>query len=71
MKKIETGCIVMFKEVMDKGDEKTQMVVVDDYGDSNRCMVKFLNTGMNLPPSKVLWKKELKVVAVCADVKRM
>lgn len=69
MKKIETGCIVMFKEVMDKGDEKTQMVVVDDYGESSRCKVRILGTGRNLSLSYVYHKEDLKVIVSAEDVK--
>jgi len=63
MMNIKSGDIVMFKEVKDKGDENAQMVVLDDYGkDCERCLVKYLNTGLPLPPQQVVLKEELRTI---------
>jgi hypothetical protein len=57
---IENGTIVRFKEILDAGDEKALMFVLDDYGtDSERCLVQYLCTGLALKPTKVHLKSEL------------
>lgn len=69
MKKIETGCIVAFKEVKDLGDEKARMVVLDDYGDDcSRCMVQYLGTNLPLAPTQVILKSELIVIVSAKDI---
>lgn len=63
MQEITTGCIVRFKEVIDAGDEKARMVVIDDNGpDCERCMVQHLGTGLPLAPVNTYLKTELVVV---------
>ena len=65
--KLTTGCIVKFKEVVDKGDETSTFLVIDDFGDdSDRCKVRLLDSSLSLPPTYVYLKDDL-YVTVDAD----
>lgn len=65
--KLTTGCIVKFKEVVDKGDETSTFLVIDDFGDdSDRCKVRLLGSSLSLAPTYVYLKDDL-YVTVDAD----
>lgn len=55
---MKVGDIVVFKEVLDAGDEDARMVVIEDNGD--RVLVRHL-VDMKLQPTSIYLKSDLKV----------
>lgn len=61
-KGIKNGIMVRFKEVVEAGDDKVLMLVLDDYGiDDEKCLVQYFCTGIALQPKKEHFKSELTV----------
>lgn len=59
-KGIKNGIMVRFKEVVEAGDDKVLMLVLDDYGiDDEKCLVQYFCTGIALQPKKEHFKSEL------------
>ena len=59
---IKTGDKVRFAIAIERCEENTQFVVVDDYGaDCNRCKVRLV-CDLPIPPTYVYFKEDLIVV---------
>lgn len=59
---IERGAIVKFREMLEPGEEKIRMVVLEAYDDVNRCKVFTLNSGLALGSVHVYRESDLEVV---------